>query len=162
MSLKLAPIVFAVLWSGLAAAENHGPAPSCPAKTVDGTKVVDLAHSPGKVTYVDFWASWCGPCAQSFPFMNQLHAELHKQGVEIVAVNLDEDPKDAADFLKSHPANFTVVVDPQGKCPAVYEVKAMPTTYIIDRKGEIRHIHMGFKEGSKAEIKKQVQALLSE
>lgn len=156
-----AVFILAALWSGVAAA-HEGPAPACPVPTLDGSKVVDPAGQKGKVTYVDFWASWCGPCAKSFPFMNQLHAELHQQGVEVVAVNLDEEPEAAVDFLKKHPAQFTVVSDREGKCPALYDVKAMPTTYLIDRNGNIRHVHLGFKDGDKAEIRQQVQALLSE
>lgn len=152
----------ALLWTGTALAVPGGPAPSCPLPALDGGKVIDPAKLKGKVTYLDFWASWCGPCAQSFPFMNELHAELQKQGLEVVAVNLDEETSDAAEFLKSHPAQFTVVSDRESKCPALYDVKAMPTTYLIDRKGNIRHVHLGFRAGDKAEIKKQVQALLSE
>jgi thiol-disulfide isomerase/thioredoxin len=152
----------ALAFSGIAAAMTEGPAPSCPVPTLDRSRTLDPAQPHGKATYVDFWVSWCGPCAASFPFMNELHKELKAQGLEVIAVNLDEEPEAAADFLKKFPANFTVASDPEGKCPALYDVKAMPTSYIIDRHGNIRHVHLGFRDSDKAEIRKQVQALLSE
>lgn len=154
--------LLATLWSGTAPAVTEGPAPTCPISTLDGARVVDPAQYKGKVAYVDFWASWCGPCAQSVPFMNQLHAELHKEGLEVMAVNLDEDREAAADFLARHPAQFTVAADPEGKCPALYEVKAMPTSYLIDRHGKIRHVHLGFRDSDKAEIRAQLEKLLQE
>jgi thiol-disulfide isomerase/thioredoxin len=145
-----------------ALAESHGPAPSCSTKTADGSKAIDPANLKGKVAYVDFWASWCGPCAQSFPFMNELHRELNGKGLEIVAVNLDEEKDAVAEFLRSHAAQFTVALDPDGRCPAVYDVKAMPTSFLIDRKGNIREVYLGFKSSKKAAIKEQIQALLDE
>ncbi len=154
--------LWAVLWSGAAGAAHEGPAPACPVRTFDGSRVLDLARQTGKVAYVDFWASWCPPCARSFRFMNELYAELHQQGVEVVAVNLDEEPQAAADFLQKHPAKFTVASDPEGKCPALYDVKAMPTAYLIDRHGNIRHVHLGFKDSDREEIRRQVLTLLNE
>lgn len=156
------PVFLAALWSGTANALHEGPAPACPVQTMDGSRTVDLARPKGKVTYVDFWASWCPPCARSFRFMNELHAELHSQGVEVVAINLDEEPHAAAEFLQRHPAQFTVVADPKGNCPALYEVQAMPTTYLIDRRGNIRHVHLGFKEGDREELRRQILSLLNE
>jgi thiol-disulfide isomerase/thioredoxin len=153
---------FAVAFSGAVLAATEGPAPSCPMSTLDRSHVVDPAKLKGKAAYIDFWASWCGPCAASFPFMNELHRELKGQGLEIVAVNLDEEPEDAKEFLQKHPAEFTVAVDPEAKCPALFEVKAMPTSFLIDRRGNIRHVHLGFKDGDKAEIRQQVRALLDE
>lgn len=149
-------------WSGTAPAVTEGPAPSCPLPSLDHARSLDPAQLKGKVGYVDFWASWCGPCAASFPFMNELHRELKSQGLEIVAVNLDEAAEDVAGFLKKHPAEFTVAADPEGKCPPLYGVKAMPSTYLIDRRGNIRHIHLGFRDNDKAEIRTQVRALLDE
>jgi thiol-disulfide isomerase/thioredoxin len=85
------------------AANASEQAPSCPVKTLDGKRSLDLADGQGKIRYVDFWASWCGPCASSFPFMNALHSELASRGVEIIGVNLDENREDALAFLEKPP-----------------------------------------------------------
>jgi len=155
-------LAFALTLSGAVHAAAEGPVPSCPLPSLDHAHTFDPAQLKGKVGYIDFWASWCGPCASSFPFMNELHKELHAHGLEIIAVNLDEEPEDAADFLKKHPAHFAVASDPEAKCPTLFDVKAMPTSFLVDRQGRIRHVHMGFRDGDKAEIKKQVHALLKE
>ncbi len=162
---RIAPflaLAIAIALSGNASASTEGPAPSCPVSALDQSRTLDISRLKGKAAYVDFWASWCGPCAASFPFMNELDKELKGQGLEIVAVNLDEEPEDAKDFLKKYPAHFTVASDPEGKCPALFDVKAMPTSFLIDRHGNIRHVHMGFRDSDKAEIRKQIHALLSE
>jgi thiol-disulfide isomerase/thioredoxin len=145
-----------------AAAAAAAPAPQCQVETLQGGQALNLAETGGKVRYVDFWASWCGPCAQSFPFLNQLHAQFKGQGLEIVGVDLDEDKQDALDFLEKTPAQFTIAWDKAGKCPPLFEVKAMPSSYLIDRKGEIRYVHLGFRAGDKDEILKRVKEVLSE
>jgi thiol-disulfide isomerase/thioredoxin len=152
----------AIAWSGIVSASVNTPAPSCSVETFDGGRALDIAQQKGKVVYVDFWASWCGPCAASFPFMNQLYGELKNKGLEVIAVNLDEDRQEAESFLEKNPPRFTVAADPDGNCPAVYGVKAMPSSYLIDKHGKIRHIHLGFKNGDKAEILGQIQSVLAE
>jgi len=144
------------------AANASEQAPSCKLKTLDGKRSLDLADSQGKIRYVDFWASWCGPCAASFPFMNALHGELASQGVEIVAVNLDDNREDALAFLEKNPVQFAIVEDKEAQCPGLYKVKAMPSSYLIDRHGQIRHVHLGFHDVDKTELRAQVQALLDE
>jgi thiol-disulfide isomerase/thioredoxin len=153
----------ALALAGPALAVTAGqPAPSCPLPTLDGSRTLDPAQFKGKVAYVDFWASWCGPCAASFPFMNQLHNELKAQGLEILTINLDEELDDAKNFLKRFPAEFTVVSDTVGKCPTLYGVQAMPTSFIIDKQGVVRHVHMGFRDSDKAAIRQHVEALLQQ
>ncbi|CAL1240662.1 TlpA family protein disulfide reductase [Candidatus Methylocalor cossyra] len=154
--------LIACLAGGAALAATGGPAPSCPVHTLDRTRTLDPGNTQGRVTYVDFWASWCGPCAQSFPFMNELYGELHPKGVEIIAVNLDEEPDAAAEFLRRHPARFTVAADPKGQCPALYGVKAMPTSFLIDRHGTIRHMHLGFRNSDREQIRSELRALLED
>lgn len=139
-----------------------GPAPSCLVQTLDGKRSLDLADGQGKVRYVDFWASWCGPCASSFPFLDQLQAELAGRGVEIVGVNLDEERGDALAFLEKHPVRFAIVESKQADCPARFGVKAMPSSYLIDRHGQIRHVHLGFHEADKAGLRAELEALLDE
>ncbi len=137
-------------------------APNCKLALLDGSAAKDLAQFKGKVVYVDFWASWCGPCAQSFPFMNKLQGDLKPKGLEIVGVNLDEEPGEANAFLAKTPARFTVMADASGQCPQEFGVKAMPSSYLIDRKGVVRQVHLGFKPSEASQLREQVQSLLDE
>ena len=114
-----------------AGADAGDVAPDCKLKPVGSGPEFALRQLPGKVRYVDFWASWCGPCAQSFPFLNELHRKLAGQGLEIVGINLDENSEDAQAFLAQHPAGFTVATDAGGQCPQDFGVKAMPSSYVI-------------------------------
>ncbi len=137
-------------------------APDCKLSPLGESSEKMLSQYRGKVVYLDFWASWCGPCAQSFPFMNKLHKDLSGKGLQIIGVNLDEDAADAKGFLAKTPAQFTILADASGECPQKYDVKAMPSTYLIDRSGVVRQVHLGFKNGESAQLSQQVEALLNE
>ncbi|MFM8443998.1 MAG: TlpA family protein disulfide reductase [Methylococcus sp.] len=137
-------------------------APDCKLSPLGESAEKSLSQYRGKVVYLDFWASWCGPCAQSFPFMNKLHKDLSGKGLQIVGVNLDEDAAEAKGFLTRTPAQFTILADAGGECPQKFDVKAMPSTYLIDRSGVIRQVHLGFKSGESAQLRQQVEALLGE
>lgn len=142
--------------------EDGQMAPLCALTSLDGIRVPDTHHYRGKVLYVDFWASWCGPCVQSFPFVNDLDRDLQAKGLQVLAVNLDENPDDAKTFLAQHPASFPVVADASGQCPLDFGVQAMPSSYLVDRRGVIRHIHLGFRAGEAAQLRSQVEQLLAE
>ena len=117
---------------------------------------VTLASFKGKLVYVDFWASWCGPCKQSFPFMNTLQTKYKAQGFEIIAINVDAKTTDATAFLSKIPANFTVAFDNKGDTPKRYAVKAMPSSYLIGHDGKVLVVHQGFKAADEAEIEKRI------
>ena len=136
--------------------------PECALETMENKQNLTLSQYRGKVLYVDFWASWCGPCAKSFPFLNEMHEQLKDQGLQIVGVNLDENADDAKVFLAKYPASFTVVADVSKQCAKDFAVKAMPSSYLIDRKGVVHHVHLGFKPGEAQEIRLLVEKLLSE
>lgn len=144
------------------AAEQGDNSPDCQLSAFADHNPLFLKHWSGQVLYVDFWASWCGPCAKSFPFLNGLNSELKGQGLQVVGVNLDENPADAQGFLAKYPANFIIAADPQGLCAQLFAVQAMPSSYLIDRKGVVRHIHLGFKAGEAEELKQLVIKLLAE
>ena len=137
-------------------------APTCALYTMDNKQSINLQDYQGKVVYLDFWASWCGPCLESFPFMNKLHSDLNAQGLEVVAVNLDEDKADGQAFLAKHQAKFTVIADADQQCAKQFALKAMPSTYLIDRKGNIRATHLGFRPGEAEEFRKTLESLLQE
>lgn len=143
-------------------AEQAKPAPACQLSTLDQAQRYDLQRYKGKVVYVDFWASWCGPCVQSFPFMNKMENELKNQGLAVVAVNLDEELGDAKAFVAEHPVDFSVATDPERQCAKQFEVKAMPSSYLIDRKGLIREVHLGFRPGEAEQFRAVVEQVLRE
>ena len=106
---------------------------------------VQLSDFKDKVILLDFWASWCIPCRESFPWMNTLQDKYQAKGFEVVTINLDQEAEEKARFLKKYNANFTVLSDPNGDTPKAYNVLGMPTSMIIDRQGNIVYKHIGYK-----------------
>lgn len=136
--------------------------PSCALTTLDGNPTHNLQELKGKVVYMDFWASWCPPCVKSFSFLNQLDHDLKDKGLHVIGINLDEKVADAKEFLAKHPVDFSIVADPSKQCAKVFELMAMPTSYLIDRKGAIRHIHQGFRPGETEELRALITQLVME
>jgi thiol-disulfide isomerase/thioredoxin len=119
-----------------------------------------LSKLKGKVVYVDFWASWCGPCRQSFPWMNEMQGKYGARGLQIVAVNLDAKRADADQFLAQVPARFSVGFDAKGDSAKQFGVKGMPTSVLIGPDGKVLAIHQGFKDEDRKELEaKFVSAL---
>ena len=151
--LKFALIIVHLYVNPIASAtEINQPMPSCIVSSLTEERTESLQQYKGQVIYVDFWASWCGPCAESFPFLNAMHQKFKDQGLQIVGINLDEDLKDAETFLVKTPASFKLVKDTTKQCAINFDVKAMPSSYLIDRKGNIHHIHLGFRTGDTKEL----------
>ena len=125
-----------------------------------GGDPVGVERLRGKVVYVDCWASWCGPCKRSFPWMNALQRKYGAKGLAIVAVNVDKKRADAERFLAQTPAEFTVVYDAPGATPAAYGVKGMPSSYLIDAQGTVVAVEQGFREERAAELDARIGALL--
>ncbi|PKM11805.1 MAG: redoxin [Gammaproteobacteria bacterium HGW-Gammaproteobacteria-3] len=162
-SARTAVLAYALATVATAHAATVGePMPHCELAPIDAAAVSGLENFRGKVLYVDFWASWCPPCVKSFPFMNQLVRDYKAQGLEVIGINLDEINTDAAQFLDRHPTQFTVLADLAKTCARDFEVKAMPSTYLVDRNGIIRHIHLGFRSGAEAELKENIERLLAD
>lgn len=154
-------ILAAIPMPGLSAAEINQEAPNCTLTTFKEEEPVTIKQFQGKVLYVDFWASWCPPCRKSFPFLNELHHKFGDQGLQIIGVNLDENLSDAQKFLAKIPAHFNIMIDPDQQCAQSFDVQAMPSSYLIDRNGVIRHIHLGFRSGDTEEIRAWVQKILA-
>lgn len=121
---------------------------------------VSLESLKGQVVYLDFWASWCGPCRASFAWMKSLHERDAARGLRIVAVNLDKDHALAEAFLAEHPAPFTIAYDPAGKVAEAYHVSAMPSSFLIGRDGRILAQHGGFDAKRGAEWEKRIEEAL--
>lgn len=134
----------------------------CTIKTGTSDDSIGLESFRGKILYLDFWASWCGPCLLSFPFMNQLQRNYADKGLEVLAINMDEDKQAARRFLGEHPATFRVALGPNVPCARDLEVAAMPTSLLIDRSGKVRKRHAGFRFGDIGPLRNAVEELLSE
>ncbi|WP_096084859.1 TlpA disulfide reductase family protein [Agaribacterium haliotis] len=117
-----------------------------------------LSDYRGNIIFLDFWASWCRTCIRSFPFMKQLQAEYGEQGLQVIAINMDQDEKQAHRFLKKYSPNFLVARDSAGTVAIDYGVQALPTSFLISREGEIILRHKGFRK----KHYKQLQLLIEE
>lgn len=136
---------------------------AAPDFTLDGLQgQVSLGEHRGKVVYLDFWASWCAPCRQSFPWMNELKARYGDKGLKIIAINLDKAREDSAAFLAATSPQFTIAFDPEGKIAERYRVMGMPSSYLIDRNGRLHHSHIGFRDKDKAALEQQLEELLQQ
>jgi peroxiredoxin len=142
------------------AVEIGKPAPAFALTAMDGGTPMSLEQLKGKVVFVDFWASWCGPCRQSLPQYEKLRTELAQQEFAIVAINLDEEAADASAFLKQHPVNYTILRDPAGDVPKAFGLAGMPTSYLIDRDGIVRAVHTGFDPADIEKLRVEIHALL--
>ncbi len=121
-----------------------------------------IASLRGQVVYVDFWASWCGPCRYSFPWMNEMHEKYAEAGLTVVGVSLDRYREDADRFLDEVPADFTIAYDPEGALVKVFGVRGMPSAYIINRKGEIVASHVGFNQSDEAQYEQSLLDVLND
>lgn len=161
---KILTLAAAVILAGIVGATNKGLKTGDPFPDLSGFKLEGkLPESlKGQVVFVDFWASWCGPCAKSFPAINELQQTYKARGVTFLAVNVDE-KKDAMDkFLAKHSAEFPVVRDADQRLVAELAVAAMPTSFIIDQEGKIRFIHNGFHgEATRKQYAEELESLLT-
>lgn len=123
---------------------------------------LNLAAYKGKVVYIDFWASWCSPCRQSFPWMKELQAAKGKDGLVIIAVNVDQEKNLADTFLAEFSPNFKIVFDPAGQLATEFKVAGMPSAYIIDRDGKPRFKHIGYHHEKRSQYAQEIQTLLDE
>lgn len=135
---------------------------SAPAFTLPSAsgEALSLESLRGHYVYVDFWASWCGPCKQSFPWMRTLQERHAASGFKVVAINVDEQQADARRFLASTPPGFTVLFDPKGATPAAWGVQGMPSSYLVGPDGKVLLVHTSFREGEAAAFEQKIAALI--
>lgn len=158
--ILLAWIFIAALPITVIAADKGGIAPAFELPGRD--TAVKLAAYRGKVVYLDFWASWCGPCRQSFPWMNELQSKFGNQGLQVIAVNVDTKSEDARRFLEKNPANFVIAFDHGGATPRDFGIKGMPSSVVIGPDGKIIFEHAGFKEADRAELEGKLKLVFKE
>ena len=116
----------------------------------------------GRVTYLDFWASWCGPCRLSLPALNRLSKEFDDADFGVVAISVDYVDEDALDFLKRYPVDYPVAIDKTGNSGRDFAVAGMPSGYLIDRDGLIREVHVGFRKGDEEILREKIQKLITD
>jgi thiol-disulfide isomerase/thioredoxin len=160
ISSRLLPVVALCALASASVAAAPAPRQAPPFTLPTGNATVSLDSLRGKVVLVDFWASWCGPCHQSFPWMAAMHKKYADQGLVIVAINLDKTREAAESFLEKLPASFTIAYDPSGKTATAYHVAGMPTTVLVGRDGRIRSTHIGFEPAKAAAFEALLQEAL--
>jgi thiol-disulfide isomerase/thioredoxin len=147
--------------AGAAAAIQSGQrAPALAGPRLDGQGQLSLAELRGKVVYLDFWASWCKPCAVSLPALDAFRKEFPAKDFAVLAVNVDRDPRLARNFLSRRPVGYPSLGDPKGEFPVKFGVETMPTSFLIDRNGVIRRVHKGFRKEDVPELRAAIQELL--
>lgn len=136
------------------------PAPQFSLPGISGDKT--LEDYRGQYLYVDFWASWCGPCRQSFPWMNEMQDKYDTHGLKIIAINLDEIRDDANRFLDDVHADVDIAFDASGATAQAYSVKGMPSSYLINPAGEIVFSHIGFRARDEAQLEAKIAELMGD
>ena len=136
------------------------PAPDFTFKGLDNSNI-KISDFKGDVVYVDFWATWCPPCRKSFPWMDAMHQKYKDLGFKIIAVSLDTKREIIDDFVKKMAPHFTIAHDPSGDSASAFKVKGMPSSYLIDRKGNIYASHAGFTDSDKPKLETAIKKLLS-
>ena len=140
---------------------SQGTAPDFTLKSNSGENL-RLSELRGEVVMINFWASWCGPCRQEMPLLEQLYSEYQPLGFTILGVNVEEDSSKAKALLSDIPVSFPVLFDTQSQVSKLYDVVAMPSTVLVDRDGNVRYLHHGYKPGYEQTYQEQVRALIRE
>ena len=143
------------------ATQISGPAHDFTLKSYSG-KNLKLSEYRGNVVLINFWASWCGPCRQEMPLLEKLHQQYSPYGFTILGVNVEEDSTAAKKLLKDIKVTFPILFDSRNSVSKAYNVMAMPTTVMIDRDGNMRYLHKGYKPGDEANYKKWTKQLIRE
>jgi len=136
------------------------PAPDFSAAWANGKGRAAVKGSSGKVLIVDFWATWCEPCKKSFPKLEALYTKLQASGMDLIAVSEDDENNGLVDFGNTFGAKFPLVWDSGKAIAGKWQPKAMPSTFIVDKKGIVRFAHLGYHDGEELEIEKEVKSLL--
>jgi peroxiredoxin len=148
--------------TGLAASGLTGQlAPDFALKSSDGSNL-RLSEYRGDVVMINFWATWCGPCRQEMPLLDELYTRYNRVGFSLLGVNIDDDSRKAMDMASELGVSFPVLFDARKEVSKLYQVDAMPVTVIVDREGTVRHVHQGYQPGYEQKYLEQIRSLLRE
>jgi peroxiredoxin len=136
-------------------------APDFVLKSADGTNL-RLSEYRGNVVMINFWATWCGPCRQEMPLLDDLYSRYGRVGFSLLGVNIDDDSRRAIAMAKELGVSFPVLFDERKEVSRLYQVEAMPVTVLVDREGKVRHVHLGYKPGYEEKYLTEIRALLRE
>jgi len=161
--LKRCAMAALVLASSAFAAgcDAAGPAPSFTLTTLAG-QPGGLGEYKGQVVMVNFWATWCGPCQQEMPLLDQMYKKYKPAGFTLIGVNVDKESPAVKELLARKPVSFPVLLDPANQVSKAYHVDEMPSSVIIDRKGQIRYVHRGYKPGDENDYQDLIRKLIRE
>jgi peroxiredoxin len=157
----LALLLACAVGSAAAAVQLSSSAPDFTLRSVAGANL-RLQEQRGQVVLVNFWATWCGPCRQEMPHLNRIYDKYRASGFVLLGVNIDDDPRAAADLAAKLGLRFPVLLDTDKQVSRAYDMSAMPATLLIDRDGRVRHIHRGYRDGVERTYEEQVRSLLKE
>lgn len=145
------------------APEVGQPLPELPLRDLGSGQPLSLKSLAGRVVLLDIWASWCGPCKEELPLLDEMAGRLAGAGVEIVAVSIDEEAETVRNFLRQREKwNLRVAHDPQGKVPSELKPAKMPSSYLIDKSGVLKKIYGGFTRSDAARIENELKELASQ
>ncbi len=142
-------------------ADANAPAPPFTLNEVGGQSA-SLAQYKGQVVMLNFWATWCGPCQQEMPLLDQMYKKYKPAGFTLIGVNVDKDAPPVKQLLERKPVSFPVLLDPASQVSKAYHVDEMPSTVLIDRKGNVRFLHRGYKPGDENEYQDRIRQLIRE
>jgi peroxiredoxin len=159
--LRRCAVAAVVLVSTAFAADAGGPAPAFSLAALTGQQS-SLSQYKGQVVMLNFWATWCGPCQQEIPLLDQMYKKYKPAGFTLIGVNVDKEAAPVKDLLARKPVSYPVLLDPANQVSKAYHVDEMPSSVIIDRKGEIRFIHRGYRPGDENEYQDRIRQLIKE
>jgi thiol-disulfide isomerase/thioredoxin len=157
----LSALLLGTILAAVPALAGPTPAPAFRLDSLAG-QPVSLDQYKGQVVMINFWATWCGPCRTEMPLLDKLHAKYKPMGFTMIGVNVEPDASLAANWLKTTPVSFPILFDTRSEVSKLYSVAGMPSTVIIDRKGNLRWLHRGYKAGDENEYLNQIRALVRE
>jgi peroxiredoxin len=162
LATRRGALLLAAALAGAAAhAAQETPAPDFTLKSRSGENV-KLSELRGQVVLINFWASWCGPCRQEMPLLDQIYQQYGALGFTLLGVNVEQDTADAERMLKDTPVTFPILFDAENRVSRLYDVTAMPSTVLVDRDGKVRFVHRGYQPGHEDEYQAQIRALVRE
>ena len=144
-----------------AGGDASGPAPSFSLTTLAG-QPGSLSQYKGQVVMLNFWATWCGPCQQEIPLLDQMYKKYKPAGFTLIGINVDKEAPAVKELLARKPVSYPVLLDPANQVSKAYHVDEMPSSVIIDRKGQIRFIHRGYKPGDENDYQDRIRQLIRE